>query len=418
MVLKSLQKVIDNQAAQETIITKCKVCKLTFCCCCKKCGGFPCVCIHTNSPRRSSIIQPHIPVELIERDEDLVFWPNENPKYIPTPSTKFPPKRYRHKKSQPEYPRRYASVEIEVAGLTKSPWPVYAAIEEWKAESVHDGSLPTGGFEICTAPAKGPYFTAQINSICSALKDSGASVNAQCGLHVHIDSRDFSPTQILQLIKLYAKIETALFLIVPASRRRNQDYSASGRNYCERCAHKLTEAIRRYTENPRMAKYLNWGCPPHKDKKRKQNKTRRLSHMVIYDTPLADEGYRDPVGQQAFIQSQTRALTTHRYSNARYYALNLHSHFFKRNERDRRRGTIECRLAAGTIDPNKIIPWVQLWDNIVNAALAWPTKKIEELPADPFQALLLTAPTEDVKEWLEARKQKFIHHRAPPEEDY
>lgn len=352
-------------------------------------------------------------------------------------------------------PRRYVSVEIEVGGLTKHEaiWRVDEAVTKWKCATVHDGSLPNCGFEINTAPAKGKFFVDQVTEICKALRVAGAWVNIHCGLHVHVDSRDLSAHQVLRLIEVYAKIEDGLFLTVPDSRRRNNQFSRTGKNYCEKCGQKLLTAIKGFLAKPDKTVY--WGCPTNKgDKKETQEKklrearqkarTRHLARLAVY-TGLGgtniNAGGTETLGnipKQLRVSTpratgqQVQTLAQDRYSRARYYALNLHTHFYtppgaarvvrdalgREREVGRKRGTIESRLAAGTTDPKKIIPWALLWDQLLYVATAWSSDQIKGLPPDPWKALLAVAPSDDVRGWLEDRKAKFAGHQAPPGEDF
>lgn len=338
-------------------------------------------------------------------------------------------------------PRRYLSVELEVGGLkdARRAHRVADACARWNASVVYDGSLPPSGFEINLSPARGKPFIDQVEDVCRSLRAAGAWVNARCGLHVHADSRDLSSAQILRLVEVYARVEDGLFLAVPDSRRRNSAYTRDGKNFCEKCGQKLLAAVRAYLVKP--DKYVYWGCPEKAVRGRQKARTRHLARLAVYGglgstslnrvidrfdadgNLLATEPCPRRTGAAYLEQARDH------YATARYYALNLHAHFYTpkdtldRRGRDRtlvgkRRGTVECRLAAGTTDPQKIVPWALLWDNLLHVATAWPTDRINGLPRDPWQALLAVAPSDDVRAWLEERKAKFAGHEAPPYEEF
>jgi hypothetical protein len=215
---------------------------------------------------------------------------------------------------------------------------------------VEDGSLPSSGFEINSAPAFGDAFIRQIVEICAALNSEGAKVTEACGYHVHVDARDLSYLDVQRVIRLYAKIESALFSIVPPSRRTS--------HYCSPCGERYLNAV-------------NTGRIPD-DKK---------IEYATYGSTCADHCKRS------------------KYHESRYAALNLHSWFF--------RGTLECRMAAGTAREDKVICWALLWANIIDWSKAHTDKDIEALPHDAWECLLSVAPTAEVREWLLDRRAKF-----------
>src|SRR5438445_7222463 len=71
---------------------------------------------------------------------------------------------------------RYLSVEIEVCSV-ENPNRVNFVCDHYKSSIVSDGSLPDSGFEINPAPSSGDTFVRQIEEICKALNNAGATVN-------------------------------------------------------------------------------------------------------------------------------------------------------------------------------------------------------------------------------------------------
>lgn len=205
---------------------------------------------------------------------------------------------------------RFISAEIEVAGIDGGGEKLETIIRDWKGSVVHDGSLPERGFEINTAPAAGDLFVAQIKAICKGLKDANARVSNRCGLHIHVDARDFGFPDIRRLVRAYTAIEPALFNMVPRVRRNSR--------FCAPCAH-------------RYEKIVKAGKIPYA--------------QVKNDTAIC-----------AYGEAETAAYKDHKYPDgfggtitdrARYNALNLHSWFY--------RGTVEFRMFEGTIDAKQII---------------------------------------------------------------
>jgi len=214
---------------------------------------------------------------------------------------------------------RFISAEIEVAGIKKNRRLVESVVSKWRGNIVYDGTLPAAGFEINTAPAGGDLYIRQITEICDSLAEAGAKVDERCGLHVHIDARDFNYNDLYRLIKIYAAIEPTLYSMTPSHRHRSE--------YAIGCGNYLDAHIAGGRE------------------KISHIELKRAIVTAIYT--IGNSGYR--------VHKRGAGPGT-----GRYFALNLHSWFY--------RGTIECRLFDGTIDKNEIIDWGILWANILDFA--------------------------------------------------
>jgi hypothetical protein len=207
---------------------------------------------------------------------------------------------------------RFIAAEIEVAILYGHGRPIYDVVKRWGAAAVRDGSLPEGGFEINTAPAGGDLYIQQVNEICNILKIQEARINAQCGLHIHVDARDLSYYDIRRLIRVYAAIEKALFAMVSAARKSSR--------FCYPCGDRYVAAIE--------------------------------------EGKLPYEKVKTDVITSVYNNGSTQDLRTGKYHSSRYNALNLHSWFY--------RGTIECRMYDGTIDANDIIKYGMMWAHLID----------------------------------------------------
>jgi hypothetical protein len=87
----------------------------------------------------------------------------------------------------------------------------------WKL--VSDASV-VGGLELVSPPlAFDDASFAQIETVSRVLIGLGAKVDRQCGLHVHHLARDLSIAQIGKVLAVYAKHETWIDAMMPASRR-------------------------------------------------------------------------------------------------------------------------------------------------------------------------------------------------------
>lgn len=90
----------------------------------------------------------------------------------------------------------------------------------WKV--VHDGSLDSyNSCEVVSPILEGDDGFEQIRKVCRKLVESGARVNRQCGLHVHLDAGDLNGHQIRQIFHRYARHEETIDSFMPRSRRGN-----------------------------------------------------------------------------------------------------------------------------------------------------------------------------------------------------
>ena len=271
--------------------------------------------------------------------------------------------------------KRYVALEIEVAKAAAGGGHVDEVVSEWMAGVVHDGSLPQYGFEINTAPANGDKLVRQLTDFARALARQKSTVDVHCGLHVHVDARDFAHYDMRRLILLYEKIEPALFAMVPARRRHS--------SYCMPCGEQFGAAVRagRMPKDSKKAIIASvYGI--NRDSIARQASARG-------DKRAEDRAFRDRLG----------VARGSKYDNARYTALNIHSWFY--------RGTVECRIHTGTTDREKLVNWAMLWAAIVDRAYAMTEAQITALSGSPEEILAGLAPTKEIAAYVHARIEKF-----------
>lgn len=251
---------------------------------------------------------------------------------------------------------RFVACEMETASVKRGN-RVNAVVKKWGAAIVSDGSLPSSGFEINTAPAGGDLFIAQIDELCAALNEKQAKVTDACGMHVHINAKDYDFYSLRRLIKVYAKIEDALYKMIPPQRR--------GNHYCRPCGQHYVDTI-------------GAGKVP-KDVKLGVLKT------VYNFRENCKYGARDLANAKQ-----------HKYHESRYNALNVHSFFY--------RGTIECRMHPGCLDRDKIHNWGMMWAHILDFALLKTDKDLEAMfmGRNAYESLLAVVATSKVGERLVA----------------
>jgi len=179
---------------------------------------------------------------------------------------------------------------------------------------VHDGSIsPSGeddiGREFVTRGGlSGDELYLSINNITSILANRGWYVNKSCGLHVHIDARDLRARQLAYILAVAKLCEPVLYKVMPPSRG-----------------------------NTRWAKRI----------------------------PMSTEEILRIHDEEDFIDAWYRSHGTHpsmeKYNDSRYCGVNMHSRVIH--------GSIEFRHHSGTLNPEKIINWIEICQSIVKAGL-------------------------------------------------
>lgn len=87
----------------------------------------------------------------------------------------------------PAHPRA-AGIEIEIAGAGEWTAELNVIVQRWRITVKEDGSV-VGGAELATRPARGDETPAMIRDLCGALRRARATVDTRCGLHVHVAAR-------------------------------------------------------------------------------------------------------------------------------------------------------------------------------------------------------------------------------------
>lgn len=228
---------------------------------------------------------------------------------------------------------RFAAVEIEVSSI-KNALEVNKCIANWGCAVVHDRTAGEDGFEINTTPACGDLLPEQLYEICDTLVDSRAKVTTECGLHVHVDCRDYGYQELQRFIRLYHIFEPALFAAV--------DYRRKTSAFCYPCGtmynNKFVVGVKPETKILKKA----------------------IIESVYGDTSLTN---RAPTVPNFHAFSNDHYGRVHGERNiARYSAINLHSYFL--------RGTVEFRMHHAAIDGIEVYGWtkilIDLMDKIVS----------------------------------------------------
>jgi hypothetical protein len=245
--------------------------------------------------------------------------------------------------------RRFIALEIEVA--RGDSHAMMNTLVNWGDSLVEDASLPDTGWELNLNPSNGDRFIAHTTAIASALSEAGASANTDCGMHCHVDARDFGWLDLFKLCKIYCKVERGLFMLCSRSRQDNR--------YCMKCSH--TYFFEDYKTFKRDLIYRLYGWTPGK-----------IRPCTCYGK--THSGAHKNRDYRAFQEKNEK------YNSARYHALNLHSFFYRQ--------TVEFRHHHGTVDAKKMQGWGMTCAAIMDAASSLTVTQIEALPVDSWEALL------------------------------
>lgn len=178
----------------------------------------------------------------------------------------------------------------------------------------HDGSL-NNGIEVTTPPAKGRILRDIVESTCSILEIGGYEAQDTCGMHTHIDLRDYKDDKkfLSHLFNAFFAIEDILFAM-QAEERHNSTFSVPLRH---------------------MYKFFDMYGQMTGD-----------FDYTFYKQPKTFEG-----------RSNIEAEKQGKYSGVRYAAFNFHSVYY--------RGSLECRIHEGSVNAEDALRWINLLQTVI-----------------------------------------------------
>lgn len=155
--------------------------------------------------------------------------------------------------------RNHLEQKLNEAGITtRNEGYNHATREHWKI--TYDASISGhNAFELVSPILQGDDGLQQIKTVCRVLKQCHAKINKSCGLHVHMNARDFQLADWKKLYKNYIKIESTIDSFMPNSRRQsNNTYCKSmkrnGSNRAIENARNLEQIERAITHRDRYYK--------------------------------------------------------------------------------------------------------------------------------------------------------------------
>jgi hypothetical protein len=272
-----------------------------------------------------------------------------------------------HGEPTPRYPR-YVGVEIE-GFLSKIQRRAYTAmLAKWDAGVTTDGSVRaesgTHNIEHVTAPARGEAFTRQLRETIEILHKQGAAVNKSCGLHCHVDARDFTTREILGFARLYARVEKTLYGMVSKARRTN-DYSKP------------------------------WGPKLTNEHSTSEGRCSALDE----DQPLTKREKALDIATYGDEHVARRCKEGRYKDNSRYHGVNFNALACH--------GTIEFRLHHGTVNYTKIAMWAAVCSSLVEYAKNHTEAEIQALRGTPAEILDKVINDPEVSAWCRKRRAHF-----------
>jgi hypothetical protein len=196
------------------------------------------------------------------------------------------------------------------------------------------------GWEIASFVGQGPQDIIHMGDVATALKEAGAKVNNNCGLHIHAEAPDLEPYDVGILLAYWIKIEPILKCII--SPYRDFEYSWPLEN--------VLKGI--IGGNFRYAFYS-----PEK--------------LYSYFLPIKYEDDEEEPNPWDF----------------RYRAINIINYYMCLKDKRRKRKTIELRFPESTLEANDVIGWLRLYLNFIEYA------KISPMPKNLYTCDLETALT-------------------------
>lgn len=180
----------------------------------------------------------------------------------------------------------------------------------------HQNDL-NGGWEVASFVGHTAQDILHMGEIATVLKDLGAKVNRQCGLHIHAEVFDLQPYQVGILIAQWIKMEHILKCAIP--RNRNLEH-------CELMSNVL-----------------------------KNNFGERFRGMAY----TGDEIY------EFFLPQHDGEDEDYDPFSYRYRAINVINYYMARKDKRRKRRTIELRLPESSLEADDVVGWTRLYLNFL-----------------------------------------------------
>src|ERR1035437_8178230 len=242
---------------------------------------------------------------------------------------------------------RLVGVEWEY-NKVKNSTPLIKWKDDYRGHIHNDGSC---GKEIVTSPMAGDHIVKSLSAIGDIFKSAKAEADTRCGIHVHVDARDFAWSDIFRMLTVYAFVEPIMYVLAGQERSKNR--------YCMPCGQEYLDAL-----------------------KKEDQKGAVLAVALGVDLNSSRKGMR---------QTQSKK------GGGRYRGLNIMPWVSGRKKKAPDT-TVEFRIHANSLDPNRVIEWTKIYARLVDWSIKSTNKNVKDLPKSAIRALCEIAP--DSKEWI------------------
>lgn len=200
-----------------------------------------------------------------------------------------------------------------------------------------DGSC---GYEYVTKPLTVDQLKPILSNVANLLSTyvrRELNINSNCSVHVHVDARDITWKKMAVLLRLYSRVENALYWIGGHDRRSNR--------YCRPC---------------------------------------KLRCNKIYNDK--DAIIRHVYSNQAYTPKQMYKSNTDKKQGNRYFGMNILPWVTGRKNR-RKDTTVEFRIHEATADANRVLEWCRICRDIVDYANSHSLTDLKKLSKNPYIAI-------------------------------
>ena len=225
--------------------------------------------------------------------------------------------------------QRFLSPEIEIAEIQPTDWRYLVSVENvlarYKVPIVPELSIPNG-FELNMPPANGDVFIKNLECVLKSIQKIHPYISNRCGLHVHVDARDYTIDDLAKFLYLWCKIEPLIYQLVEPFRRTVK--------FCVPSSKAYSQFGRENLDIEKLKQFLYGG------------------------------GY----DYQVIKQQQKKNTSS---QEIRYRGINLHSFFY--------RGTIEFRHHQGSANAEEITSWALLCGFLLDAPKTMTWRLLSEI---------------------------------------
>lgn len=221
----------------------------------------------------------------------------------------------------------------------------------------HDGSVKPSTLEAVISPMAGDQMIIPgLNAIATHVWNNNCEVNETCGYHVHVDARDFTWHDIQKMLILWMAIESQPELWMLCGRGPTSFSETWVSWWKSRTRDKIAMDIKKFKAqvirmlyNVDTESYKEHLTKVHELDSYQEALHRAQSYIKAGITGVKLPRKVDYVNSINTHKSFKANRGWNRAVRSRYMDLNIHSWLY--------RGTLEYRLAAGTVDPNDIRMW-------------------------------------------------------------